>query len=202
MIFSVPNIQNILKNGMNNGINFEHTFLVSKNNIEYMLIDSGFKILEIKDYSPFNLFVCCEKSNIKDIPIVHHEYKENKNIFLTLLKSNIEAIKNINNNMSDDNFFIFGAHINSQYLFHLGLKEEQFKAILDNDPAKIGKRLYGTDLSVESPDILKKYNSSTVILKNGIYNKEIHKQILTINNSTKVFTWIKAPFVSLVNQEM
>ena len=46
-------------------------------------------------------------------------------------------------------------------------------------------RLYGSNLKVKSPEILKKYKNPVVILKAGIYN-EIKKQILNqINKKTK-----------------
>lgn len=47
-------------------------------------------------------------------------------------------------------------------------------------------RLYGSNLKVKSPEILKKYKNPVAILKAGIYNNEIKKQILTqINKKTK-----------------
>ena len=42
------------------------------------------------------------------------------------------------------------------------------------------------DLIIKSPNILKKFKSPLVILKAGVYNDEIKKQIYKINKSTKI----------------
>jgi len=56
---------------------------------------------------------------------------------------------------------------------------------LDNSPIKIGKRLYGTNLKVNSPKILSKSSNPMVILKAGVYNDEIKKDIIeNINPNT------------------
>ena len=44
-------------------------------------------------------------------------------------------------------------------------------------PNKQGKRLYGTDLMVHSPSILKNDDKPTIILKAGVYNEEIKSDI-------------------------
>ena len=58
--------------------------------------------------------------------------------------------------------------------------------ILDNDSNKHGKRLYGTDLVVKSPEIIKDINKPTIILRAGVYNDEIREQILFINPSALI----------------
>lgn len=55
--------------------------------------------------------------------------------------------------------------------------------ILDNDANKHGKRLYGTNLFVRSPIILKGKCSANVILRQGVFNDEIKENIL--NNINK-----------------
>jgi len=57
---------------------------------------------------------------------------------------------------------------------------------LDNSSLKQEKRLYGTNLTVKSPKILKNYKKPTVILRAGLYNDEIKKDIIeNINSDTK-----------------
>ena len=52
---------------------------------------------------------------------------------------------------------------------------------------KINNYLYGTDLKVKSPKILKKYKFPTVILRAGPYNSEIKKNILKFINKKTTF---------------
>ena len=58
------------------------------------------------------------------------------------------------------------------------LDESKIECILDNDANKQEKRLYGTSLMVRSPGILKDVKNAAVILRAGVYNKEIKKDIL------------------------
>jgi len=87
----------------------------------------------------------------------------------------------------DGDIYLFGAHIFSQYLFSFGLSKDKIKAILDNSPLKIGKRLYGTNLMVKTPKILSSSIKPLVILKAGIYNDEIKKDILEKINPNTTF---------------
>ena len=99
-----------------------------------------------------------------------------------------KMIENLNYEIEnhDGEIFLFGAHIFSHYLIGFGLSTEKIDSILDNSPIKIGKRLYGTKLKVQSPKILSNYKKPLVILKAGVYNDEIKKDILNnINSKTK-----------------
>ena len=59
--------------------------------------------------------------------------------------------------------------------------------ILDNNPNKQEKRLYGTNLSVKSPAILKDKDNAFVILCAGVYNNEIEKDLKTMNPHLEIF---------------
>ncbi|EAH8819161.1 SAM-dependent methyltransferase, partial [Campylobacter jejuni] len=81
----------------------------------------------------------------------------------------------------------FGAHLFGQYLIFQGLNTEKIINILDNNPSKQEKRLYGTKFIVKSPKILKDQDDSLVILNAGVYNDEIEKDILeNINKNIRI----------------
>ena len=92
----------------------------------------------------------------------------------------MELVKDINRKILNANsaVYLFGAHVFSQYLINFGLNTSNIKCILDNDTKKQNKRLYGTNLKVSSPKILKKIKQGIVILRSGVYNNEIKKDIL------------------------
>ena len=57
---------------------------------------------------------------------------------------------------------------------------------------KQNRRLYGTDFIVLSPKVLKGYNSVNVILKAGLYNDEIKKDIHeNINRKCNILVKLK-----------
>ena len=59
--------------------------------------------------------------------------------------------------------------------------------LLDNDFNKQGKRLYGTNMMVESPKVLADVNNPIVILKAGVYNQEVSNDIVNNVNSNTIF---------------
>lgn len=67
---------------------------------------------------------------------------------------------------------------------NFGLNDDLIISILDNDPKKQSKRLYGTKFFVESPNILTNKDRPIVVLRAGIYDDEIKNQITSINKST------------------
>ena len=68
----------------------------------------------------------------------------------------------------------------------MGLNKDKIVCLLDNDSKKQGRRLYGTKFKVASPKILAEVKDPIVILKAGVYNDEIKKDIWdNINNATQ-----------------
>ena len=84
------------------------------------------------------------------------------------------------NALVDTRFYIFGACYNTQYLLALGLDSSKILGILDNCKEKQCKYLYGYDIKIYDPSVIKHTNCS-IILKSGYYSNEILKQILSIN---------------------
>jgi hypothetical protein len=82
--------------------------------------------------------------------------------------------------------YLFGAHIFSQYLLAFNLDQNKIEGILDNSSLKIGKRLYGTNLTVFEPKIIANENVG-VILKVGTYRNEIIEQLKKINPNVTIF---------------
>ena len=58
----------------------------------------------------------------------------------------------------------------------------------NNDPKKQGKRLYGTNLMVQSPSVLREVKNPIVILRAGVYNQEIKDDILSNINSAVTYS--------------
>ena len=83
--------------------------------------------------------------------------------------------------------YLFGAHVFAQHLIVMGLNTEKIVCLLDNDRNKQGRRLYGTKLKVASPRILAEVKDPIVILKAGVYNDEIKKDIVDNINKSTIF---------------
>ena len=73
------------------------------------------------------------------------------------------------------------------FLFEFGLNKSKIVALIDNSELKQGRRLYGTKFIIETPEILRDIKSPNVILKAGIYNDEISKQLKDINPTVNIW---------------
>jgi len=192
LIFSVPNMKVMLENNYNNCINFEHTLYLRSEYIEYFLKTYGFKMIE-KEYfrNDHSIFYCAEKVDYEVNAKLNFDklYSENRETFSKYIQSHLKEVSELNKKIEDTDMpiYLFGAHIFAQYLIQFGLETNKIKYVLDNDIQKHGKRLYGTDLIVKSPKILEQERNALVILKAGVYNKEVREDIIKNINSNIIF---------------
>lgn len=189
MIFSVPNISQMIQRKYTNGLNFEHTIFLNKENIAYLLKKESLRIIEIKKFlKDHSIFYCVEKIDfIEKAPKfkINIAYHRQFNNFVNYHFSLVNQLNNKIEKHENKNIFLFGGHIFSQFLLKIGLKEDKIIYILDNDPKKNNQRLYGTNTKVKKPKILNKYKNPLIILKAGVYNDEIKRGILKINSKVK-----------------
>lgn len=190
LIFAYPHLALWLSRKYTNAINFEHTVLLTEHHLDILLPELGFKVLDKERYEDHSFFYVAERSiSPLLIPDLGNKYDEYKNLFLDFINYHVDMVKDLNEQIlaSDAPVYLFGAHIFSSYLINFGLRTDRIVTVLDNSPLKQGKRLYGTDFIVASPKILKDKGPVNVILKAGIYNEEIKKDILESINADITF---------------
>lgn len=187
MIFSIPNMEVMLKNYYANCINFEHTIFLTEPYVEYLLNKFGFEIINKEYYlNDHSIFYCAKKvTHTKQIKLDANLYIKNKQLFFNYINFYKDLVQKINKELDNNNVFLFSAHIFSQNLISFGLNTDKIISVLDNDTKKQGKRLYGTNLKVLSPDSIKNVESPLIILKAGVYTSEIEKQLININKNSK-----------------
>jgi 2-polyprenyl-3-methyl-5-hydroxy-6-metoxy-1,4-benzoquinol methylase len=191
LIFSLPNLTEMLKRKQTNCINFEHTVFLTETYVDYLLNKFKFKIVEKKYFeNSHSIFYSTVKDEtIKPTKLNTNLYIENKKIYNEYVKYHKILIKDLNDKMeiTENPIYLFGAHIFSQYLINNGLEMSKICGILDNDINKQGKRLYGTNLKVMSTNELKNIKTPIVILKTGFYNDEIKEDIVNNINKNTIF---------------
>ena len=193
LIFSLPNMEEMLKRKYTNCINFEHTVFLTEPYINHLLSQHRFSLLDKQyfkdDHSIFYAYI--KDSNTKMINLPVGLYESNKKLYLDYVSYHKKLIASLHKKLikkdNDQSVYLFGAHVFAQYLIELGLDLNNIVCLLDNDKNKQGKRLYGTNLRVDSPKILKDIESPVVILKAGVYNKEIKADIVNNINSNVTF---------------
>jgi len=188
-VFSIPNLYQYLKNRYSNSINFEHTYFLTEYFADYLLGKAGFSIIEKKYFRQHSIFYATKKRLVYEAPCLVNHYPEYKSLYLEMIQFYKDEAQRLNTLMHSvkQRIFLFGAHIFSQFLLYCSLDSSGIEAILDNSSIKQGKRLYGTNLNVESPRILKTVDRPIVILKAGEYANEIKTDILNNINPDTVF---------------
>jgi hypothetical protein len=193
LIFSLPNMEEMLKRKYTNCINFEHTVFITEPYVEHLLSKHGFKQVDKQyfknDHSIFYAYVKDPNAEIINLPDGLYEY--NKELYLDYVGYHKKLITNLNEKMTkideDQPIYLFGAHVFAQYLIEFGLDTSRIVCLLDNDINKQEKRLYGTNMMVKNPKVLENIENPMVILKAGVYNQEIKNDILSNINSGCVF---------------
>jgi len=191
LVFSLPNMQVMLERKYTNCINFEHTVFLTETYVDFLLAKHGFRLLTkeyfMDDHSIF--YAAVRDSSVKSTELPLGLYEKNKQIYMDYVRYHDALIEGLNRKVHDStrSVYLFGAHVFAQYLIVCGLDTSRIVSLLDNDPKKQGKRLYGTSLMVESPNVLRERVDPVLILKAGFYNQEIKEDILGNINKTVTF---------------
>ena len=193
LIFSLPNMEQMLKRKYTNCINFEHTVFITEPYVEHLLSKHGFRQISKEyfkeDHSIFYAYVKDSSTPLVELP--KGLYEHNKILYLDYVDYHNKLISDLNvkidKTSNDRPIYLFGAHVFAQYLIEFGLNIDRIVCLLDNDIKKQGKRLYGTSMIVESPKMLAGIDNPIVILKAGVYNKEVSDDILDNINSGTIF---------------
>ena len=189
LIFAYPNLTALLKNKFTNAINFEHTMFLTDYFVDYILKKYGFEIKDKHFYEEHSVYYTAVKlPHVVDNPEYENKYKEYKKIFTDYIEYYENLVQELNAkiNAFDGEVYVFGAHIFAQHLFQVGLATDKIAHILDNSPAKEGKRLYGSELYVKNPEEIRD-KKAAVILKVGVHREDILKQLFEINPNVVIF---------------
>ena len=196
MVFAVPDIGVMIRKNYTNSMNFEHTFYLDESLLKVMLEQTGFEVVELQKFNEDILFVVAQKINDfeetsnGDVVTERGKFSYSVNDVKSFLDFHTAVVTNLNKiidvRSSFYKIYVFGAHIFTQFLIGFGLNTNNITTVLDNDKNKIGHRLYGTTLNVESPRVLRSKSKSIVLLRAAQYNGEITEDIHTNINPNVV----------------
>ena len=190
LVFAHPDLLGWLEKKYTNALNFEHTVLLTDFFVDFIFTNRGFSIKDKIKYNDYMFFYEFEKNDSKTLSKnIPNRYKEYKETYTDFMEYHTNMVEDFNKRLKTETrpVYLFGAHIFSQYLLNIGLNSKKIKMILDNGKIKHDKRLYGTSFIVRSPIVLKDEEKAVVILKAGVYNEEIKKDILENINSNIEF---------------
>jgi SAM-dependent methyltransferase len=181
MIFSLPSMLEQLRSGYANALNFEHTVFLRHEYMRWLLEITGFEVLRSQPYRDHSIFFDCRVAEPHErVPLALPDLGgENRALLEAFLDGMAADARDLVSRIErwPGDVYLFGAHVFAQFLLGSGLPEEHIVGILDNNPAKAGRRLYGSQLLVSPPSVLAGKAGVAVILRAAHYNDEIRRQI-------------------------
>tara|TARA_B110000503_G_C7158571_1_gene418538 strand:+ start:1618 stop:2700 length:1083 start_codon:yes stop_codon:yes gene_type:complete len=183
-IFTMPNMKSWVKSGLANAVSFEHPYYYDQELVKNFLEFNKFKILKKIQFGKQHSIMFKTKKVREKRNFNYNKFKYNKKLFEQLFSKWKKDVDKINKNIQKKkSVYLFGGHIFSQLIIYLQI-DKDIKGILDNDPKKQNKFLYGTRYKIYSPNILKNVSNPYVYMRVGAFSNEIKDQIKKINKRT------------------
>jgi predicted SAM-dependent methyltransferase len=201
MIISIPNMKSMLDNNDLNLLMFEHLTYLPVHEVLALAEHTGFHVDNIEYFNSHSIFIKMSKVKKENGVFKTSLSKEEIDSIITSYSKNIlNKVKLINSFLENNkNFYIFGAHIFTQFLIQFGLNKEKLKGVVDNSKSKHNKRLYGTNLIVSSIEDILKLDNVALVLPAGNYEEELIKQIKLLTTKEMLVYSFRSGLIKINN---
>ena len=189
-IIALPYFERWLADFNLNVFTQEHPVYPFKDDLIFLFSKFGFEAVSFVEQEDHSLF-CTFKNVGRDANIPRKSTKSKRTKvqnFVRYIESLKEQLKFLS--CSDGRIVVFGANSSGQLLINF-LEKGNVNAtdVVDNSELKQGKILFGTDLQIQSPIIIKELNVNDIVLIFvGVYDDEIKKQVRNLNSEVRIYT--------------
>jgi len=177
---SIPNMEHLLESKNISVLHNEHTYFVAEKELTYLFSLVGYSCKRSTPFKKHSTFYEFVPSGAQAGPISPQPEQalKLKNI-LASFETSVRAIT-----IDKPCFICPGGHYGQKIAYYLQPFRHHILGFLDNDPSKQGLRVYGTDVKVYSPEILRDFQTSGVyvILYAGPYTEELKAQLNLIHS--------------------
>lgn len=182
MMLSVPNLPSLLEQSGANAINFEHTYFFDLPLLTWMLRDAGFTVTDARAFERHSFFLAARPDATPGAAGPPPDARGGARAFVRFVAAARRDARALAARAAafDGPVYLFGAHVFSQFLIGCGFPARRAVAVLDNDPAKQGLRLYGTPLRVAAPAVVAETPRAAVVVRATHYTAEITEQLRTL----------------------
>jgi hypothetical protein len=188
MLLSVPDLASLLAQSGANALNFEHTYFFDVELLEWMLRDAGYTVTSTERFEQHSFFIEALPDAEPGAAGPPPDAGEGARAFARFVETARADAQELIARAAAFNgpVYLFGAHVFSQFLIGCGFPPERAAAVLDNDPAKQGLRLYGTPLTVQPPAVLDGVGAA-VIVRATHYTAEITDQLRALAPGVEIW---------------
>lgn len=167
-----PELEHWTAKGVAGALNFEHGIYVTVPRLVALLAEFGWRLVTRQRWDENDtLFLAMERGAAPTDAAIGNARQAVPAYFARLRRLAVDAQRSAQSH--DGEAFLMPASVYSQALLSLGLEERSISCLLDNAPAKQGRRLYGTNLIVRPATTLAEARNPLVILNAGAHNAEI-----------------------------
>jgi hypothetical protein len=179
VFISIPNMQHQLDTGNIRPLHCEHTYFCNDYFIKYLFSTGGYRCHSFFYFKNHSIFYHFKKDEFQ---MTLENQSETLSAFKSMVNSIETRIKSIV--ITTPSFIAPAGHYGQMLYYYLKDYKDKIIGFLDNDPSKIGRRVYGCDKSVMKPAVLKEYDGVpiTIIIYAGPYLEEIKEQYMKLHS--------------------
>jgi len=183
---SIPNMDHLLASKNILLLHNEHTYFVAEKELTYLFSLVGYSCKRSEAFKKHSSFYEFIPSGTHAVPISpRQELAINLKEILTSFETSVRAVT------IDTPFFICpGGHYGQKIAYYLRPFHQYIRGFLDNDTSKQGLRVYGTNVKVYSPDVLREFQETRVcvVLYAGPYTEELKAQLGLLHSDIQYIT--------------
>lgn len=180
-----PELEHWTARDLAGALNFEHGVYLTVPTLLSLFAEFGWREMARQHWAENDtLFLALERGSA-DVPQVRSDGAQAVPGYFARLREQAVRMQRVARGHGGD-VFLMPASVYSQSLLALGLEEECLSGILDNAPAKQGRRLFGTSLSVFPATTLRTAHNPLVLLNAGAHDAEIAASLLALRPDLRI----------------
>ncbi len=184
ILISNPNMELWLQSKVPSFLHIEHTYYCDSIFLSHLMKEYGYECIESKQFKTHSVFYHFKRRDMLpksyDITLRAPALIDSFKTYYTERDTFFKSLE------LKGPFFIFPAGHYGQ-LTYLNVKPylHNFICFLDNDPSKVGTRVYGTSGITRHPCFLESFRGTpiTIVLLASVYSSEIKEQLISIHDT-------------------
>ena len=187
VLLAWPELEAWTQKGLAGALNFEHGIYLTLPRLTAAFAAAGWRLKAARRWDENDTwFLSFVRGAAADERPAHGAAGATINAYYARFRQDAEMLARALDR-HDGDAFLMPASIYAQALLAHGLPQGRFKSLLDNAPVKQGRRLYGTNLWVESPaKALPGAKQPLVILNGGAHETEIAASLLALRPDIRI----------------
>lgn len=175
-----PDLEQYLRDGTCHVMNTEHTFYMSNEFVKILFAKLGFHRRSESYFQNHSVTFFFSREHVVE-PLLYSFPRNDTSwvdSYFNTVQKRVKTIQTIVDEHPTKNIYLWPASIHTLTLFQFGALTT-IHALLDNSPGKIGKKLYGYGLPIESfKQIVEQGSPNTILcLNGGPFNEEVMRTI-------------------------